>query len=159
MLQPPPPPSTNAVINSASGWGEPRAQTCQPVVVHEAGSLPESSWHKCWAWRLTMVCRVQRACCLWTVAVGEVMCPWRPWWTQKPFPGPFVLVPALSVGGGRSRGRGSGVSLWYILCLSFVHPCGIWVCSLPVVGLRVNTQCELDVSVIDTLIIPSAVLI
>lgn len=57
------------------------------------------------------------------------------------------------------RGRGSGVPLWYIHCLSFVHPCGIWVCSLPVVGPCVNTQYKPNVSEMDTLIIPFTVLV
>lgn len=75
------------------------------------------------------------------------------------FPRCFGAVLGLSVDGGNLRGRGSGMPLWYIHCLSFVHPCGIWVCSPPVAGLRVNTQCNLDVSVMDTLIIPFVVLI
>lgn len=70
-----------------------------------------------------------------------------------------ALPRTLSVGGGSLRGRGPGELLWYIHRLSFVRPCGVWVCSLPVAGLRVNAQCELDVSVTDTLIIPFAVLI
>lgn len=81
------------------------------------------------------------------------------WIDPEAFPRRFGLVLGLSVDGGNLRGRGSGVPLWYIHCLSFVHPCGIWVCSPPVAGLRVNTQCNLDVSVMDTLIIPFVVLI
>lgn len=57
---------------------------------------------------------------------------------------PFCRVLAVEAGGLTERRGGFpwlrwpgfpqemwlGVSLWYISCLSFLHPCGMWVCSL-----------------------------